>query len=392
MKPSATDKKEHYLLIAGIILISFILRPAITSVGPLIPFISEEMELTNTMAGFLTTLPLLTFATFSLFSTAIGNKSGLARAILYGMIILAAGMIIRVTGGKLLLYCGTALVGIGIVICNVLIIPLVKLKLPDKVGIMTSLYTTGMSFFAAIASGTSVPLAEFFDSEWRGALLFWVFPLVATIFIWIPQIKSDKLYSSKMSSTPSVNVWRKKLAWNVSLFMGIQSFLFFSLVAWLPTIIQTKGFDPEQSGWVLSIMMFASLPGSFIAPVIASRMKNQIPIIYVITICYLIGFLSLYSNEAGIIYSGVTVLGLGMGASISLAYAMISLRTRENRTTTSLSAMSQSSGYYIAAMGPFLIGALTDYFNDWNTALHFFLFSIVLFLYWGIASARDLKI
>src|SRR5690606_13505073 len=149
--------------------VSFILRPAITSVGPLVPFISEELKLSNTWAGFLTTLPLLTFATFSLFTSRIGNKLGLSRAILFGMILLGIGMGIRVADGVFLLYFGTALVGIGIVLCNVLIIPLVKLKLPLRVGIMTSLYTTGMSVFAAIAGGVSVPLALQLDSGWRGS-------------------------------------------------------------------------------------------------------------------------------------------------------------------------------------------------------------------------------
>ena len=313
------SKSDKYLLVIGILMVSFILRPAITSVGPLVPFISEELNLSNTMAGFLTTLPLLTFATFSLLTSRLGNKLGLSRAILFGMLLLGIGMGIRVLDGVFLLYFGTALVGIGIVICNVLIIPLVKLKLPLRVGIMTSLYTTGMSVFAAIAGGVSVPLALQMESGWRGSLLFWIFPLILTIVIWLPQIKSDKLYFNPESTDVVVNVWRKRLAWYVSLFMGIQSFMFFSLVAWLPTIMQDRGFDAQEAGWILSLMMFASLPGSFVAPVIASRMKNQIPLIYVITLCYLIGFSSFYSHEASIIYSGVIILGLGMGASISLA-------------------------------------------------------------------------
>lgn len=169
-KTAPTKGLSEGLLITGIILVSFCLRPSITSVGPLIPMIREDLGLSNAWAGFLTTLPLLSFATFSLFSSAIGARLGNVRAILLGLFLIAFGIYIRVQGGAFLLYFGTAVSGIGIVICNVLLIPLIKVKLPHKIGIMTSSYTTGMSAFAAVGTGLSVPLAVGMGLGWRGSL------------------------------------------------------------------------------------------------------------------------------------------------------------------------------------------------------------------------------
>src|SRR5690606_22195163 len=179
----------NWLMFSAIVLVSFCLRPSITGVGPLIPAIREDLNLSNSWAGFLTTLPLLAFATFSLFSSAIGNKLGYVRAILWGLIILAVGLLIRVQAGVFWLYLGTALTGVGIVICNVLLIPLIKSKLPHMIGLTTSAYTTGLSLFAAVGTGVSIPLAYMFG--WRGSLLSWIVLVTLTMIVWIPQVKKN---------------------------------------------------------------------------------------------------------------------------------------------------------------------------------------------------------
>ena len=174
------------------ILISINLRTSIASVGPLIPFIREDLGISNGAAGFLTTLSLITFAIFSLFAPSIGKKLGLGKAIFLGILLLAIGVVIRVQGGIALLYLGTALTGIGIVTANVLMIPFFKARIPEKIGLMTALLSTGMSLFAAIASGISVPLAEGLGWGWRGALLSWVGVMVLALIAWIPQLAPPK--------------------------------------------------------------------------------------------------------------------------------------------------------------------------------------------------------
>lgn len=178
------------LLILGIVLISINLRTSIASVGPLIPFIREDLGISNGLAGFLTTLSLVTFAVFSLFAPSIGKKLGHGKAIFLGILLLAIGVVLRVLGGIELLYIGTALTGIGIVIANVLMIPFFKARLPEKIGLMTAILSTGMSLFAAVASGFSVPLAVDLGLGWRGSLASWVVLMVLALVVWIPQMRS----------------------------------------------------------------------------------------------------------------------------------------------------------------------------------------------------------
>lgn len=389
MNSKGANSQTNWLLFFAIILVSFCLRPSITSVGPLIPEIREDLDLSNSWAGFLTTLPLLAFATFSLFSSAIGRKLGYVRAILLGLVILAVGILIRIQGGVFLLYFGTALTGVGIVICNVLIIPLIKDKLPRKIGLMTSAYTTGLSLFAAIGTGLSIPLALAFG--WRGSLLSWLGLVALTIIVWIPQVQKNKIVAEQAAEPKGNNVWKSKLAWQVSMFMGLQSFIFFTLVTWLPELLIEKGLSPGRAGLVVMLMQIVGLLGTFSAPLVAVRFKEQTKIAMALGVAYFLGFATLFLDAIPIVYFGLSLIGFSLGASISMAYMLIGLRTT-GRTTAHLSGMSQSTGYYLASIGPLLVGILFDISVNWNLFILIMMGSAILFTFLGSKVGRDLKV
>lgn len=378
-------------LIAGIILIAVNLRTSIASVGPLIPFIRADLGLSNGLAGFLTTLPLLTFATFSLFTPAIGKRLGMGRAIFLAMILLGLGMILRVIGGIELLLIGTGITGIGIVIANVLLIPLIKVRLPEKLGLMTALMATIMSLFAAVAAGTSVPIAVDLNLGWRGSLAFWSIFILIALVLWIPQIRRPKA-GLDSDQTPAKNVWKSRLAWHVTLFMGCQSVMYFTLTAWLPDMLISRGWSPVEAGAVSAITQLLGLIGSYFAPAILIRQKQQSTFTLIVGIMYLIGFTGLFFHMDWLTYLSLGIIGISMGASLSIGYTLISLRTAEDATTAKLSAMVQSSGYYLAALGPFLFGVSLDLFNNWNFLIVFMLFFTAQFIYFGMSAGRDLKI
>lgn len=379
------------LLITGIIIVSINLRTSIASVGPLIPLIREDLGLSNGLAGFLTTLPLVTFASFSLVAPSIGQKLGMGRAVFLGILILAVGMIIRVLGGIELLLFGTALTGIGIVIANVLLIPLIKVRLPNRIGLMTALLATMMSLFAAISAGFSVPIAVDLALGWRGSLSSWSIFMLIALIVWIPQLNRPKA-GMHTTAVGTKNVWKSRLAWQVTMFMGCQSVMYFTLMAWLPDMLVSRGWSPVEAGAVSSLTQLISLIGSYFAPSILIKLKQQSGIILAVGIAYIVGFLALFLEIEWITYLSLAIIGLGMGASLSIAYTLISLRTSEDQTTAKLSAMVQSSGYYLAALGPFLFGFSLDLFGSWNILIWFLVFFSVLFSVFGMLAGRDRKI
>src|SRR3954447_7812445 len=149
---------------------------------------------------------------------------------------------------------------------------------------MTGVYSICMNLFGAIASGISVPVAVGLGFKWQGALGIWGILSFLSILFWIPQLKRGSIKRTTIhpqERNHGLNVWRSPLAWQVTLFMGLQSTLFYVLVAWLPEILNDQGFSANQAGWLLSFMQVAVLPVTFIAPILAGRLKNQRPIVMI---------------------------------------------------------------------------------------------------------------
>lgn len=229
-------------LIIGVVLISLTMRSPLTSVGPLVGSIRESLGLSNTAAGLLTTLPLLAFSLLSPFAPILARRFGMERIILYALVLLMAGIAIRSLSATVPLFAGTVLLGLAIAVCNVLIPSLVKRDFSHNVGFMTGLYSVSMNLCGAIASGVSVPLARSLGIGWNGALGIWgLLALIAALF-WFPKVRASHASAKITTSGASArrSLWRSPLAWIITLFMGLQSLLFYVLIAWLPEVMTSR--------------------------------------------------------------------------------------------------------------------------------------------------------
>ncbi|KZE46468.1 transporter [Brevibacillus parabrevis] len=379
------------LIIAGIILITFAMRSPLTAVGPLVGSIQGDLGLSNSMSGLLTTVPLLAFALLSPLAPGIGHRLGAERTLFAGLLVVLIGLTLRSSGFVFTLFAGTALVGAGIAICNVLLPGLVKQRFPQKAGLMTSVYTTTMSMCAALASGISIPLASTGNWGWQGSLFSWALPVLFAIAVWLPQLRSAGSASVKHAGQKKQQgLWRSLLAWQITLFMGLQSFLFYCTIAWLPAILQQHGISQASSGWMLSLVQAISLPASFFTPVIASRLSNQRLLAAVIGLCSLFGFAGLLiGNSTVLLYACLLLLGVSQGAAISLALTFIVIRAQDVRQAARLSGMAQSIGYLLAAVGPIVVGLVYDWQQSWTLPLTILCFVSLFVILSGIGAGRN---
>jgi MFS transporter, CP family, cyanate transporter len=305
---------------------------------------------------------------------------------------LVIGIAVRSLSGAVTLYVGTAVLGFAITICNVLLPSLIKREFPQQMGTMTGVYSVSMNLCGAIASGISVPLAVGAGLNWQGALGVWGILSVISILFWVPQLKAPAKPAAVANSAGNnhqVNIWRSPLAWQVTLFMGIQSAIFYVLVAWLPEILKDQGISSSQSGWFLSVLIMASLPFAFIVPVMAGRMSSQRLLVVITTILLLIGTLGLLYSSIHLVLFWVIILGIGAGFAFGLSMMFFGLRTQSAHQAAELSGMAQSIGYLLAAIGPALIGYLHDASHSWSVPLLILVGASALLGIIGLGAARN---
>ncbi|GGE33649.1 putative transporter YycB [Pullulanibacillus camelliae] len=377
-----TSKVGALLLIIGVILIAANLRTSITGVGPLIDVIKASTGMSNALAGMLTTIPLIAFALFSPLAPWFARKLGIETTLAAGLLVITIGILIRCLHSSAWLFVGMLLAGIGITMGNVLLPGLIKRDFSENVGIMTGIYSVAMNVFAALASGISVPLSKVGGWGWQGSLMSWGILSLLAFIVWLPQLK--KKHFPKQQQRPKVSLWRSGLAWSVTLFMGLQSLLFYSNVAWLSELLQGYGLSATSAGWMLSLMQFVSLPASFIVPILAGRFSSQRGLIVLISAMFFVGFLGLILIGSLATWLWVVLIGIAGGAAISLALTLFGLRTKHADDAANLSGMAQSLGYLLAAIGPFLFGLLHDLTHGWTSPLVLLLVMTVLLLIFGL--------
>ena len=400
-KTSASDRNGHRgsslvwraLLVLGIVLLASNLRPALTSVSPLIAQIRTDTGISNGVAGLLTALPLLAFGLLSPIAPRLAYKFGMERILLASLLVLVAGILLRSAEAIALLFLGTAVLGAAIAVGNVLLPGLVKREFPERAGLMTSVYVTALGISAALAAGVSFPITQL-GIGWRASLASWALLALLAAVVWIPQIRSDRPTNASVETSQEVSgLWRSSLAWQVTLFMGLQSLAYYVVLTWLPEILQEEGgMSASRAGWMLALAQAVGIASMFLAPVLADRRPSQRGVVMgavALTGAGTLGLL-LTTDTATVLW--VVILGLGQGACFSLALTFFALRTPDPEHAAALSGMAQSVGYLLAAAGPFLFGTLHDATHAWTVSLALLFAVVVGLLITGLGAARDAKV
>ncbi|WP_431028785.1 CynX/NimT family MFS transporter [Lysinibacillus sp. LZ02] len=357
--------RKVILFSLSIILFAMTLRTPLTVVGPITSFIRDGLGISNVLAGFLTTIPLLAFAVVSPFAPRIAQRFGMEWTLFYSLLLLIAGIVLRSLGTTSLLLLGTVLIGIAISFGNVLIPSFFKMRYPLHIGILTGIYTVSMNLSSGFAAGISYSVAT--ATNWQMALGIAILAAIVGIIFWIPQLRGEKV--ALTSSTSKGNGWamliRSPIALAVMVAMGMQSFLFYTMAAWIPEIYIAQGIDANHAGWLISIMQFGQIPMTFLTPIVAAKMTNQRPIVLMFSAFYLLGFTGVLMEWTNYAFLWMIFLGFAGGASFSLSMMFFTLRTTTAYEAAELSGFAQSIGYLLAAIGPTCFGLLHDVTDSW---------------------------
>jgi CP family cyanate transporter-like MFS transporter len=394
--PGRADQRRRLrgrgvLLVVGIVLLAVNLRPALTGLTPLIGQIRADTGISYGVAGLLTALPLLAMGLLSPIASLLAHRFGMELVLLASMLVLAAGILLRSAGAVTALFLGTAVLGAAIAIGNVLLPGLVKREFPERVGLMTSTYSTALAVSAAIAAGASFPLADQVGIGWRASLGSWALLALVAAVAWLPQMRSARPTNASPADSQGVNgPWRSALAWQVTLFMGLQSLGYYVVLTWLPEILQEQaGISASLAGWMLALAQAVGIASIFLAPVLAGMRPSQHGVVVVAVALTGAGALGLLVAAETATALWVVLLGLGQGACFSLALTFFALRAPDSEHAAALSGMAQTVGYLLAAVGPFLFGLLRDTTHAWTVPLALLFAVAVCLLLTGLGAARD---
>lgn len=388
-RPNGLSAKTQVILVSAVVLTALNLRPTLASVGPLAGLIELGTGLTPVAIGLLTTLPLLAFATLSPFTSALTNRFGLERTIALAMLLAGLGGLMRAGGHGVMLFGGTIVLGAGIALGNVCLPAIVKRYFPHRAGIVTSVYAAAIALGSAIAAGLSLPLAQ--ATSWPVSLAAWAAPALLVGVLWwslregpdnaVPEVGPPPTLREQFTRLSSSG-----LAWAVALFFGLQSLVFYVVIAWLPSILVDAGFSPRSAGWLLSLTLGTGIIGTAAGPYWGGRREDQrLPLAFSLGLEATAVTLLIGGPSYAVAICAAVLLGVALGAGFGLALLFLVVRAPDSRSATALSGLAQSVGYGIAAVGPPAFGAAAEWFGDWDGAL------FVLLVVIGVKSTFALR-
>jgi CP family cyanate transporter-like MFS transporter len=378
----------------GMFIAALNLRIAIIAVSPLLEEIRRDTGMSSPLAGMLTTLPVLCFAISSPLAPRLARRFGLDLVLVVSTSVLALAIVARLLPPMAMLFISTAIIGLAIGIGNVLLPASIKRDFPRQTGLMTGLLTMAISASGAIGAGLTIPLQNATGLAWRGTLALWAIPITIAIIALLPRLRSSQRPARPAIPLPhvDVNLWRDPVAWSVTMIMGLQSFSFYALASWFPTMMADHGMSNERAGFLLSLANFSGFFTSFLVPIFATRQRDQRNYVTATVACWTLSLLGLLFFPVDGTVLWMILWGLAAGSGLGISLSFFSLRSPDIRHAAQLSGMAQTVGYSLAATGPFIIGLLHDLTGGWSVSLLFLIGILGVMLVFGLNAGRDRQV
>jgi len=356
-----------------------------------LPEIIAATGLSATAASLLTTLPIVCLGVFAPLAPGLGRRFGTERTLLACMVLILVGTLLRGTGSIPLLFVASAIAGSGIAVSNVLLSGLVKRDFARQAALMMGLYTMAVCGGAASAAGLTVPLEHALGGGWTYALAMWAVPALLVTLIWAPQALPLKPVASESGFTVR-GLWRDRLAWQVTFFMGLQSALAYTVMGWLAPILRERGLGGETAGYVVSLAVMTQVVTCLIVPAVAVRLRNQRGLAVVLAVITVAAMLAMLFAPLGGVWLWAVLLGIAQGGTFALALTFMVLRSPDSHVAAHLSGMAQGVGYVVAACGPLVAGLLHGWTGSFRASSWLFIGLGIALVMAGLGAGRSMHV
>jgi CP family cyanate transporter-like MFS transporter len=388
---TARSRAAGVLLVAAIVAVALNQRPAVVSVSPLLRDLRADTGLSAAMAGLLTTVPVLCFGAFAPIAPRLARRFGLESAVAVSLGLLAVGIALRLLSPVALLYAGSLVAGSAIALANVLLPAFVKREFV-RPGAVMGMYSASLNIGAALGAAVTVPLGAALGLGWRGSLGMWLVLALAALALWLPVAGTGREHRAVGPDVAGGGSWvllRQPLARQVTGYLGLQSVQFYSVAAWLPTLLADSGVPVNEGGVLLGVSNVIGAAAALVAPSMAGRMRTQRPLILAVGACYAAGLTGLAVAPATATLLWVALFGIAQGGGFALALTLIVLRSPTPLVAARLGGVAQCLGYLVAAAGPLLLGALHDLTDGWQWPAAVLIVVLLPMTWFGWQAARN---
>ncbi|WIE74029.1 MFS transporter [Curtobacterium sp. MCJR17_020] len=411
-----------WVLPAAIVLIALNFRGPIVATAPVIGDVRLDLGLTSTIAGLLTTIPVLCFALATPFASWVIAKADPERAVSLSLVIVLAGTVVRSMPSSAALLIGTAVIGIGITIGNVVIPVVIRRDTsPERVGLVTGVYTSALNVGSMITSLATAPLAALWG--WPVAIAVWAVFAVIAGFAWtyavgaraawrrpvrsddeplpitgpidqvldtgaIRTIRADRAAAAAAATAAEpVRPARRLITWGLTLAFGGQAFSYYALTAWIPTLLHDEiGFSKASSGASSSVFQILAVVGALGVPLLAAKWRPRAIIALVAFLWLAMPLGLLFAPQLWLLWS--VLGGAAQGGGITVIFIVIVRIVSSDADARRMSAFVQGGGYLIGSAGPLVAGALHGATGDWTAPLLVVLVSVLTLGFVGTIAAR----
>lgn len=348
-------------VILAIFLVSINLRPAVTSVGPILSTISDSLGVTSTQMSLLTSVPVFCMGLFAPLSVPIQKNFGYKWSIAALTLLIGIATAARISFSSYIALVVTSFfAGFAIAIISPIINAYIKEKFPTKLEPVIGVYSFAIGFGATISSGFTGIFYESFGGNWALALGVWGILAVVAMLCWIMTVDSAKLEQQLQVAEQTRNPWKSKLAWIIMIYFGLQTSLFFSLTTWLVSIAMEQGLSLLTAGSVLTLMTIVQLVGNILIPSLINRFPNRIFWLHGLIIIGLTGSVFFFIDAPWAIWIGAIVYGFVLSGLFPIGLMLPLDEAKNNDEANEWSSMVLSGGFMMSAIVPLVIGVVFD--------------------------------
>lgn len=369
--PSA--KFTFWLVLLAMILLATNMRSPIVALGSIAPIVQEALNISETQIGWLGAVPMLTFAVGALIAPSIGKRFGLENTLIAMIALLTFGMVLRtVVPTWLGFLSGTLLLTLAIGFANTLAAPVIKQRTPKHIPLITGLFSLTMTVSAGVVAGVVLPLSQ--SVGWQWSLGGWSFLGLFAVAIWV-FLRLRLGSSNHLITTPpltgasNTSMWRTPFAWQIAVFMGLQSLLYYTVASFLPSIWIGKGLSAVTAGQMGSVFQFMAPLSILSLTWLINRGRPIQALAIFAAVLNVIGVLGVSYLSADLAWLWSALMGIGCSAIFTLSMMLFSLRTYTTNQASELSGMAQFIGYLLAFFGPLSTGWLHEITGDWSLPL-----------------------